>query len=102
MTAINKVLVAKKKIHKGQVHAWAEGGLPMLNLGYGYGLQIIADGSNFLTIQLFKHAIDEKVEQQTWARVKKVIVKKEVKVKPKKEPKPKIEFNIDEQQTELF
>lgn len=91
---INRVLVGQKSTHKMAIHAWAEGGLELLDLGNGYGLQIICDGGNFPTVQLWKYAINQQPKQQTW--VKKVFAKKPV--EPKKTPKnetPKFEHKTE-------
>ena len=94
---INRVLVAaKSSVHRMGIHAWAEGGLELLDLGNGYGLQIIADGSNYVTVQLWKYAINQVPKQQTW--VKRVFQKSTAPVKTKPEKKnetPKFEHKAE-------
>lgn len=93
-----KVLVAKKSTIEGAMHGWASNGLPMLDLGNGYGLQIIAhepttDGKKWRTIQLYKYAIDSQPANQTYIRTK---VKY---IKPEKKEKEKIEFTENKTKT---
>jgi hypothetical protein len=77
------VLVAQKVAFKGALHGWAANGLPMLDLGNGYGLQIVADESDYRTIQLHKYAINQQPRQQTFIRTKTKIIKEVKKQKPK-------------------
>ena len=70
-----KVLIAQKVVHEGAMHGWASNGLTMLDLGNGYGLQIIASAptatkQSWRTIQLFRYAIDTQPKSQTWTRTK--------------------------------
>jgi len=94
-----RVLIASKVSAKGAMHGWAENGLPLLDLGNGYGLRIVSDNSNFRTIELYKYAIDVKPRQQTWIRTKKQVVTKEVVAKPKKDT---VKFDTQVEQKSLF
>jgi len=94
---MKSVLVAKLQYHKGAMHGWVANGLPMLDLGNGYGLQIIADETQFRTIQLFKYGLDEKPIQQTYIRTKTKVIK-EIK-KQKELPK---QIVLGETETEVL
>jgi hypothetical protein len=82
---VNRVLVAQTSTHKMAIHAWAEGGLELLDLKNGYGLQIICDGGQYPTIQLWKYAINEKPKQQTWVK-QKTVFQKRIPLIPKSKP----------------
>lgn len=74
-TTSNKVLVAKTTVHKGALFGHVANGGGMINLGNGYGLQFINDGSQFVVIQLFLAGINSAISHQTYQRTKKVMVK---------------------------
>jgi hypothetical protein len=95
-----KILVAKKAIYKKAVHAWAERGLPMLDLGNGYGLTIVAKAGEYGTIQLFRFGINQAITNQTYTPVKKEYITKEV--KPKKLEPVKFEVKTEVKEKNLF
>lgn len=95
----DRVLIASKIANKGAMHGWAENGLPLLDLGNGYGLKIVSDESNFRTVELYQYAINTKPRQQTWIRTKKQVVTKEVPMKPTLK---KVEFETKVEQKNLF
>jgi hypothetical protein len=47
----------------------------MINLGNGYGLQFINNGSDFITVQLFLAGINSAISTQSWNRTKTVMMK---------------------------
>lgn len=82
--ATNKILVAKKNLHKGYLYGAVSNGGAEIDLGNGYGLQIIATGDSFCVAQLYHYAMDAAVEKQSWQKSKTVVVNG--KQNDKKEP----------------
>lgn len=86
-TLPNKILVAKKSVFKGFLFGQIGYGGGEIDLGNGYGLQVVATGEDWRTIQLFKYAIDATVEKKNWS-------KPVVKYEKKPEPAKKVERQI--------
>lgn len=63
-----KVLVAQSYHHSGLLHANASNGGGIIDLSGGYSLEFIKSGDNFVTLQLYRHAIGVKPRFQTWNR----------------------------------
>jgi hypothetical protein len=72
---VTKVLVAKKSMHQGSLFGHISNGGGSVDLGNGYSLQFVRDGSQFVKVQLFQHGLDVKVETQSWQKSKVVIEK---------------------------
>lgn len=90
---IDRVMIGTKVVHKMAIHAWAEGGLVLLDLGNGYGLEIVHDGKDYPTIQLWHYAINCVPKQQTWVK-QKTIYQKALPKPELKQPKAKKETQI--------
>jgi hypothetical protein len=91
--SIDKVLIASKATHKGALFGHISNGGGIIDLGYGYSVQFVAMSDKFVTLQLFHHAIGERVMQQTWQKAK-IVVEKQIE-QPKQEIK--IEAVIEEE-----
>lgn len=72
---VTKVLVAKKALHQGSLFGHISNGGGAIDLGNGYSVQFIRDGSPFVKLQLFQHGIDVKVETQGWQKTKTIVEK---------------------------
>lgn len=97
-----RILVAQKSVHKGAMHGYAENGLELLDLGNGYGLNIVRDSSDYLTVQIFHYALNKQPRNQTYTRKQRVVVNAEPRVRNKSEPKGVIEVKKESEKKDLF
>jgi hypothetical protein len=74
--APKSVMIAKKPFHVGALFGHLSNGGGSIDLGNNYSLQFVRDGSDFVKIQLFHHAIDARVEVQSWTKSVKVVEKR--------------------------
>ena len=72
----DKILIAQKQLHKGQLFGNIGYGGGEINLGGGYGLGFVVDNENFVTLQLFQYGIGKPVRTQSWVRQTKTKNKK--------------------------
>jgi hypothetical protein len=93
----NKILIAKKAMHQGAMFGHISNGGGEIDLGNGYGLQFVRDGSPFVKLQLFKYGIDARVETQGWTKSKVIIEKA-----PEPEAPEEVEVKIDVAQRSLI
>lgn len=88
----SKILVAKKVVNKGFLFGQVGYGGGEIDLGQGYGLQIVASGNDWRVLQLFKYAIDAEVQTKGWT---KPVVKYEKKPEPVKKEERKIVAKVE-------
>lgn len=91
-TTNDKILVAQDKIHIRMLHGLASNG-GRKSIG-NFIIELVNDGSDYATIQLFQCALGIKPKVQSWNRTKTKVVKTEVikYKKPDKKKKIKPEF----------
>jgi hypothetical protein len=88
----SKIMVAKKVVNKGFLFGQVGYGGGEIDLGNGYGLQIVASGNDWRVLQLFKYAIDAEVQTKGWT---KPVVKYEKRPEPAKKEERKIVAKIE-------
>jgi len=74
-TETDKVLIAKKVAHKGAMFGHISNGGGIIKLNEQYSINFVAMNEKFITLQLFRHAINAEVQTQTWQKVKAVKAK---------------------------
>ena len=72
--------MTQKLLFKGQLFGAISSGGAVIPLDNGYALNIIAESSKFVTIQVIFAGIGEKVKGQSWQKTK--VVKDKSKPKP--------------------
>lgn len=87
-----KILKAKGKLHTGRIFGTVSSG-GSFNVG-NIQVEVVADGSKFVTVQVYEYGLDEDIAKQSWIKTKKVVVEKEVE---KKDKKGQVEFKHSEE-----
>lgn len=79
----DKILKAKQTQHQGRMFGCISNG-GSFNVG-NLEINIVANGSKFVTVQVFEYGLDETPAKQTWVKTKRVVEKVEVQKKEEQE-----------------
>ena len=88
----DSVLVAQKSCFKGAMFGHISNGGGLIKLSDDFAIKFIATNEKFITLELYRYAINATAQNQSWQKTKTV-----------KAPKPEeMKFDIENEQEELF
>jgi len=87
------VLIAQKTCFKGAMFGHISNGGGLIKLSDDYAIRFIADNEKFITLELYRYAINATAKNQSWQKSKVIKVKKK---------EDEIKFQMEDKKEELF